>query len=130
MNQKESQVFTMSTKRIILANGSRLLGEMFHRVISKADNLEVVQEVGNQDELFVALKQFMPEWVILSVPLPNATTNWLNACMANNPSVRFIFLSADSKRITMKSQSSPAEDITDLSLKDFLHILERNLQPT
>ena len=130
MNQKESQVFTMSTKRIILANGSRLLREMFHRVISKADNLEVVQEVGNQDELFVALKQFMPEWVIVSVPLPNDTTNWLNACMANNPSVRFIFLFADSKRITMKSQSSPVEDITDLSLKDFLHILERNLQPT
>ena len=120
----------MSTKRIILANGSRLLREMFHRVISKADNLEVVQEVGNQDELFVALKQFMPEWVILFVPLPDATTNWLDGCVANNPSVRFIFLFADGKRITMKSQPSREEDITDLSLKDFLHILEGNLQPT
>ena len=118
----------MSTKRVILANGSRLLREMLHRVIDKAEHLEVVQEVLHQEELPAAIEKFDPEWVILSSPFNYDTHSWINTCMANYPSVRFMFLSPDQHSIKMKWQSSSEENLTNLSLSDFIHILEKDLQ--
>ncbi len=120
----------MSTKRVILANGSRLLREMFHRVINKADNLEVVQEVAHPEELPLAIERFDPEWVIISLSDNNSSHGWINDHMADYPSVRFIFLSPDNSSVKMKWQSSYEEDLTNLSLKDFIHVLEKDLQHT
>jgi hypothetical protein len=47
--------------------------------------------------------------------------------MADHPAVRFVFLSADQKYIKMKSQMSYEEELPDLSLKEFIHILESDL---
>jgi len=120
----------MSTKRVILANGSRLLREMLHRVINKADHLEVVQELLNHEELPSAIARLDPEWVIISLPYDKNVHSWINTCMAEYPSVRFIFLSPESNGIKMKWQTSYEEDLTNLSLKDFIQILEKDLQHT
>lgn len=119
----------MSTKRVILVNGSRLLREMLHRVINKADHLEVVQEVPNHEELPFAIERFDPAWVIVSLPFSNHMQDWVNNCVANYPSVRFIFLSPDNRSIKMKWQTSFEEDLTNLSLGDFIQFLEKDLQP-
>ena len=118
----------MSTKRVILANGSRLLREMLHRVINKADHLEVVQELHNHEELPSAIERLDPEWVILSTPFNKSAHSWIDTYMTNYPSVRFIFLSPESNTIKMKWQTSYEEDLTNLSLKDFIDILEKDLQ--
>jgi len=118
----------MSTKRVILANGSRLLREMLHRVINKADNLEVVQELSNHEELPSAIKRLDPEWVILSLPYHKNTHSQIDTVMAEYPSVRFIFLSPANNSIKIKWQLSHEEDLTNLSLKDFIQILEKDLQ--
>jgi chemotaxis response regulator CheB len=117
-----------STKRVILADGSRLLREMLHRVIDKANHLEVVQELPSADELRSAINRFDPEWVILSRPFNRHAHDWIDSCMADYPSVRFIFLSPDQNHIKMKWQMSYEEDLPDLSLKEFIQILERDLQ--
>jgi chemotaxis response regulator CheB len=118
----------MSTKRIILANDSRLLREMFHRVIDKANYLEVVQEIPNNEELPFAIEKFCPEWVISSLPMSNTTLNWINSRIEASPTVQFIFLSPDNNSIKMKRQISHEEDLSNLSLKEFIHILEKDLQ--
>jgi len=120
----------MATKRVILANGSRLLREILRRVISKADNLEVVQEIVDQAELPSAIEGFDPEWVILSLPSNTREPEGISAYAAEYPSVRFILLSSDNRRITMRWQASSEEDLTNLSVKDFIHILEKDLQHT
>lgn len=114
----------MTRKRVVLANSSRLLREMFQRVIDKADNLEVVQELPSQEGLPAVIERLGPEWVILSSP----RGEWLDVCMAEHPSVRFILLSPDNKSITMRWQVTCEEDLTNLSLGDFIHILEKDLQ--
>ena len=119
----------MSTKRVILANGSRLLREMLHRVINKADHLEVVQEVRNHEELPFAIERFDPAWVIVSLPFSNHTQDRFNDYVSSYPSVRFIFFSADNQSIKMKWQASAEEDLTNLSLGDFIQFLEKDLQP-
>ena len=120
----------MSRKRIILANDSRLLREMLHRVIDKADHLEVVQELPNHEELPYAIEQLDPEYVILSVPDNGNEQNWINTCMADHPSMRFVFLSPESSTIKLKWQTGYEEDLTNLSLKGFIDILEKDLQHT
>jgi hypothetical protein len=115
-------------KRVILATGSRLLREMLHRVINKTDHLEVVREVPNHEDLPSAIERFDPAWVIASLPFRNQADRWIDSCMADYPSVRFIFLSPDRKHIKMKWQTAYEEDYLDLSLREFIRILEKDLQ--
>jgi hypothetical protein len=121
---------TMSVKRVILANGSRLLREMLHRVINKADQLEVVQEVPNHEELPFAIERFHPAWVIVSLPYNDRANGRINDYIEDYPSVRFIFLSPDDKSVKMKWQNSYEEDLTNFSLRDFIDFLEKDLQHT
>jgi len=118
----------MAIKRIILANHSRLLLEMFQRVLDKRDGLEVVQEIIDDEELPVAIQRLCPDWVIVSLPISEATLNWTSTFMQNDPSVRFIFLSENHRNIMMKWQMASEQDLSDLSLKEFIYILEKDLQ--
>jgi hypothetical protein len=118
----------VSRKRVILANGSRLLREMLHRAIDKADHLEVVQEIPSWEELPSALKKFDPEWVIVTQPYSNQSHERIDSWMEAYPSVRFIFLSPNQNQIKMRWQASCEEEYLDLSLKEFIHILEKDLQ--
>lgn len=118
----------MSTKRVILANGSRLLREMLHRAIDKADHLEVVQEIPDWAELPSALETFSPAWVIVPQPYSNHASSRVDSCMEKYPSVRFIFLSSNQDNIKIKWQTSYEEEYSSLSLTDLIHILEKDLQ--
>jgi AmiR/NasT family two-component response regulator len=120
----------MTRKRVILANGPRLLREMLQRVIEKAEHLTVVQEVPDQQDLPSAIERLDPEWVILSIPYNQTMHSWIEACLMAYPTVRFMFLAPESSSIKMKGQSAYEEDLTNLSLKDFIDILERDLQHT
>ena len=120
----------MSTKRVILANSSRLLREMLHRVINKADNLEVVQDIPDQEDLSSAIARLNPEWVVASLPYKEGDQSWIDTCMAQYPNVRFVLFSGGNKSIKMKWQTSYEEDLTNMSLKDFIRVLEKDLQHT
>jgi DNA-binding NarL/FixJ family response regulator len=118
----------MSIKRVILANHSRLLLEMFHRVIDKAERLEVVQDIINNEELPFAIQRFCPDWVIVSLPIADPLLDWISAFIQNDPSVQFIFLSPDNHSIKIKWQTASEEDLSNLSLQEFIYLLEKDLQ--
>ena len=120
----------MYVNRVILANNSRLLSEMFQRVLDKSEHLELVHEVRDKESLPLAIQRLCPEWVILSMPISNSLWKWISTYMQANSPVRFIFLSEDYHKITMKWQMSSEQDLSDLSLKDFLSLLERDPQHT
>jgi chemotaxis response regulator CheB len=127
---RRKQLMNMATKHIILANDSRLLREILRCVIDKANDLEIVQEVASPEELSSAIELFSPEWVILSWSSNNGGQNWLDTCMTQYPTVRFILLSPGNRNIKVKWQTAYEEDLTNLSLKDFIQILEKDLQHT
>jgi chemotaxis response regulator CheB len=116
----------MATKRVILANGSRLLREMLHHVLDQAEHLEVVQEIREQEELSPFIERLNPQWVILTSRAGETTQPWLEDYIARHPSVRFIFVSPDHQRIELRSHASAEQDLANLSLSDFVHILERD----
>jgi len=117
-----------STKRVILADGPRLLREMLHRVIDKADHLQVVGQLPNDKDLPSYIERHDPEWVIVPLPYSNKTHDWINSYLTDHPSVRMVFLAPDRNHIKMKCQHSYEEDYSDLSLMEFIHILEKDLQ--
>lgn len=115
----------VSTRRVILADGSRLLREMLHHAINKADHLEVVGEVTDYKDILGAIEKFDPEWVIVSTSFSDR----FYSSVHENPSVRFLFLSPDKNEIK-KWQASYEENYSGLSLKDFIYLLEKDLQHT
>jgi hypothetical protein len=125
--QEKNRLDMMSRKRVILANGSRLLREMLHRTLDKADQLEVVQEIPDWEGLPSALERFDPAWVIVTQPYGVPPHNPIDSCLAEYPSVRFIFLSPSENNIKMKWQTFHEEEYSDLSLKEFIHILQKDL---
>jgi DNA-binding NarL/FixJ family response regulator len=116
----------ISVKRVILADGSRLVREMLHRVIEKADHLEVIGEVTDHKDLPRVIEKFDPEWVIVSTPFSQPSHSWIQ----EYPSVRFMFLSPHENSVKMKWHMAYEENYSDLSLKDFIYILEKDLQHT
>lgn len=119
-----------STKRVILADGSRLVREMLHRVIDQAEHLEVVDEVPEHGELPFSIERNDPEWVILSLSYGNPVHGWIDAYLVDYPEVRFVFVSPDQNHIKMKWQISFEKDYSDLSLKEFIDILEKDQRYT
>lgn len=118
----------MSTKRIILASGSLLLREALHRVLDKAEHLEVVQEVPNHEDLPSVIERFDPEWVIIPLPIRPAARDWIDSRLAEYTSVGLIFLSPDHNGVNLKRQALSEYHFFDLSLKGFVQILEKDLQ--
>ena len=118
----------MSIKRVILANNSRLIREMFRHVIDQAEHLEVVREVQNSEDIVIAIQRFCPDWVIVSLPVSDFVLNCISASIQNDPSIRFIFFSEDHHSLKIDWQMSSEAEISDLSLKEFIHILEKDLQ--
>jgi len=118
----------MSIKRVILANHSRLVLEALHRALDKSEHLEVVKEVINNEELPFAIQRLCPDWVIVSLPLPDPILSWISTLLQNDLSVRFIFFSDDYRNVKVKWQTVPEQDLSDLSLKEFIYILEKDLQ--
>jgi DNA-binding NarL/FixJ family response regulator len=120
----------MSTKRVILADGPRLLREMLRHVIDKADHLEVVQEVADQEQVASAIEEFQPEWVIVTSAFNGNTESRLDSWLSGHPAVRFMFLAAGNRNVTMKGHLLRNEEYADPSLKDFIELLEKDLQRT
>ena len=115
----------MSIKqRIILVDGSRLLREMLHVIIYKADHLQVVREVSDQEELPSAVEQLEAEWLVMSLPFEEGIPDWVNHYITNHPFTRFLAVSTDSSKVKMKWVETHEEDLEDLSLNDLIHILE------
>ena len=117
----------MSTKRVILANHPRLVGEMFHHVIARAEHLEVVHELIGDEDLPRAIQRFCPEWVIVSLPLSSPVLEWISAFLQSDDSVRFIFLSPDQHTIKLKLDLASEADLSNFSLKEFIYLLEKDL---
>ena len=117
-----------STKRVLLADGPRLLREMLHHALDKADQLEVVGEVSSQDELPSSIERYEPAWVLVAASYSRDTHHWTAPFLDEHPSLRFVFVAPNQNYIKMKWQASQEEEFSNLSLRELIDILEQDLQ--
>ena len=114
----------MPEQRIVLANTSRLLRDMLKRIIYKSDHLQLVREITDQKDLPSGIEQTDPEWVILSLSYDNCVPAWVDAYMADHPSVRVMAVATDGSKIKVKWLEVHEQELNELSLYELLHILE------
>jgi hypothetical protein len=105
-------------------NGSRLLREMLHVVIYKAENLQVVRAVSNLEKLPSSIEQLEADWLVMSLPFDKGIPAWVDHYITDHPFTRFMAVSTDSSKVKMKWVEIHEEDLEDLSLDDLLQILE------
>lgn len=120
----------MPEQRIVLANASRLLRDMLKRIIYKSERLELVREITDQKDLPSGIEQSNPEWVIVSLSYDNCIPAWVDAYMADHPSVRFMAVAPDGSKIKMKWLEVHEQELNGLSLHELLHILENRPSST
>ena len=119
----------MSEQRIILANGSRLVHEMLNRILLKTENLEVVQQVSNHKKLPDEIENSDAEWVILSLPVDSSLPKWIDTYIVEHPSVRFMAVANDGSWVKTKWLEYHEEELSNLSLRDLIHILGGIVEP-
>jgi len=117
----------MSPQRIILVNCSRLLSDMLHTVFCKANQLEMVQEVGNDESLPTAIETSEAEWVIMPLLSDKNIPGWVDHYLAKHPSMRFLAIFLGSNKVKLKWLEYE-EDLEDLSLPGLIQILEAHAQ--
>ena len=119
----------MSEQRIILANNSRLVREMFNRILHKAANLEVVQEINDHKNLPTNIENSDVEWIIMSLPEDHGMPEWVDHYIVDNPRVRFMAVSNDGSWVKTKWLERHEEELDNLSLKDLIPILGGIMEP-
>jgi hypothetical protein len=62
----------------------------------------------------------------MSLPADKQIPEWADSFMKRNPLIKIMALSSDGSWIKMKWLESREQDLTDLSLKELIHILEGN----
>jgi DNA-binding NarL/FixJ family response regulator len=120
-------------RRILLANGPRLLRGLLRRAIQNDPALQIVGEASDPARLPALACQTAAQLVILSLTaqgqLPAGAERLLQAC----PAVCILALAVDGSRVRVKapSRADPAignlqvadQEISDLSLADLLGML-------
>jgi AmiR/NasT family two-component response regulator len=117
------QMSIIPSQRIVLADGSRLLHEMLRRILDKADNMEVIEEVHDLADLPPSIRDLEADWVIMSLPFDADTPEWVDEYLADHPYVGLLVLSSDSSRIRMKWTERHEQELDDPSLGDLIQIL-------
>ena len=113
---------------IILINGSRLLADMLHHVICKADHLEIVQEVSWYADLPAAIDSTDADWVLMSLPFDTSFPTWVDDYIATHPYTQFLSIFIGSGKVEVKSLGSTTAQLKNPSLDDLIHILEYHPQ--
>ncbi|MGE5249196.1 MAG: hypothetical protein ACM3QS_03190 [Bacteroidota bacterium] len=113
----------MPSQRIVLADGSRLLNEMLRRILDKAENMEVVQEVHDLEEYPPSIQDLDADWVIMSLPFDADMPEWVDGYIAAHPYVGFLVFSADNSRIRMKWTETHEQELDDPTLSELIEVL-------
>lgn len=88
----------MTLKRIILADAQPLYREGIKTIISKQDGLEIVDEVGNNEELIQSLHTHNPHLIIIDYNPNFFDLNKFLDWLKNNSSCKVIIISSRDKK--------------------------------
>jgi hypothetical protein len=114
----------MPEMKIILAVQSQLLREMFTRVFEKMEDYIVVQEIFNPILLGQNLNQTKIDWVLFSSMHHHGKLEWVDYLIRSHPSVCFADIALDRSQVTFRWLNNPDSEVSDLSLEEFIAILE------
>jgi hypothetical protein len=117
----------VKTKRILLANGSRLLRDVVKRVIEKSDGLEVVGEIAEFGRLAVAIETTKPDWVIYFLSPGSTLPAFIETLMNKNPSMRILEIFVNGGQVKIEWLGLREKQLDNSSLESLTDLLRSNL---
>jgi DNA-binding NarL/FixJ family response regulator len=112
----------------VLAENAPLLNEMLSRILHKAENVEIVQELHNLEKMPAAPEDARPDWVVISLASDQDTPNWVDGYIAEHPDVGILIFSSDNSGIRLKWWEKNEQELYDLTLSELLQILSGHPQ--
>jgi chemotaxis response regulator CheB len=119
---------TGTIQKIVLAEDAPLLHAMLKRILDKAENVEVVQELHKLDQPPDVLEGARPDWLVLSLSSGEDLPGWVDAYLAQHPNVGILVVAADRGSIRLKWCERHERQLDDPSLGELIHILKGHPQ--
>jgi hypothetical protein len=114
----------METRRIVLANESRLLRKMIKCVIEKSRRLEIVGETQNFSEIKSLTDEYNAHWVIVTLSSTGEIPNSLNNLLIPDSAISIMAISNKGEKAKIRWVDLHEETYIDWSLEDMLDLLQ------
>jgi hypothetical protein len=110
-------------KRIILVEAAPLLNEMLKKILAKAQDIEIVQELHHLEYMPAELDRLQPDWLVILLSLAEEMPAWVDEYITAHAFVGVVVLASDSSWIRLNWAQVLERDLDDLSLGELMHIL-------
>lgn len=118
----------MQPRRAILVDGSRILRDLIRRVLETKVGFEVVDELGNLEELSSSLARAETEWAFLILsPNLEISKRQTVEILVEHPSLRIILIRMDEGRIEMEWLIRGYKDLTEMTLDEIALVIQKEL---
>ena len=118
----------MQPRRAILVDGSRILPDLIRRVLETKVGFEVVDELGNLEELSSSLARAETEWAFLILsPNLEISKRQTVEILVEHPSLRIILIRMDEGRIEMEWLIRGYKDLTEMTLDEIALVIQKEL---
>lgn len=115
----------MVTRRIILANSSRLVRDLIKKVIGKTPGLEIVSEVEDISEFPDTVRRKEADWAIVLLSPEEQVPDLVEQVIQEQPSMRFLLMGVDGSHARMKWNEPHEVPLHEKSLQDLLDLLRQ-----
>ena len=116
----------MKTKRIILANSSRLVRDMLEKAIRKTPGLELVSNIENLADFPEALRQTEADWAIVLLPPDEQIPDMVEKAINEHQSMRFLLMGVDGSHARMMWNEPHEVALDEKNLQELLGLLRQD----
>jgi DNA-binding NarL/FixJ family response regulator len=116
----------MTTKRIILANSSRLVRDMLKKAINKTPGLELVSNIENLADFPEALRQTEIDWAIVLLPPDEQVPELVAKAINEHQSMRFLLMGVDGSHARMMWNEPHEVALDEKNLQELLGLLSQD----
>ncbi len=113
----------MQPQRIVLAQASRFLRDLFRRVINKTPGLEVAAEVVAPQVLLQAVEQTRAGWVVVSLDPDGKLPPGIGLVLIEHPTLNVLVLSSEGAPIKIKWIESHERTLDLSTIQDLAEVL-------
>ena len=115
---------SVSTCRIVVANGPRLFRQLVRRALVTVSDLEVVGVMANLSDLTLLIERDQPDWLIAALRPDGRLPEMVEAVLHRFPSLNVLGVALDGGRVkTWCAKRREEETFTDITFEEMIRIL-------
>lgn len=118
----------MKTRRIILANESRLLREMLKRVIGDINAFHIIGETQNIKEIQTLIDEESADWIFVTLSAEGEIPKPINELLLSDTHISVLGLNNEGDKATISWMGLHKENYRDCSLEELIQLLNEKVR--